>query len=73
MSPRAPEIKAREVTMERAGGEGDQRKQEEREGGTKISGLYRGETLEEGQPSPQAGKFRVEGGVWGCRLAPTGS
>ena len=40
---------------------------EDREGEreeTKISGLYREEPLGEGQSSPRAGKFRVEGNAW---------
>jgi hypothetical protein len=31
---------------------------------TKMSGLYREEPLGEGQPSPYAGEFRIEG--WVC-------
>lgn len=36
---------------------------EEEKGDTKMSGLYREEPLREGQPSPWAGKSRVEGRV----------
>ena len=35
---------------------------------TKMSGLYREEPLGEGQPSPWAGKFRLEGSM--CQPYP---
>ena len=38
---------------------------------TNMSGLYREESLEEGQPSPWAGEFRVEGRV--CQPYPVTS
>lgn len=35
---------------------------------TKMAGLCRGETLEEGKPDPWDGDFKVEGGV--CQSYP---
>ena len=44
---------------ERVRGE-DEKREKVRGGESKKSGLYREEPLGEGQPSPWAGKFRVE-------------
>lgn len=66
MSSLAPKIEARGVAMGGVGGGGRERekgcacreeKKSERE--IKMSRLYRKEALEEGQPSPWAGKFWV--------------
>lgn len=57
----------------RRGREGNQMKQlggERYQKGwvTKMAGLCRGETLEEGKPDPWDGDFKVEGGV--CQSYP---
>ena len=51
---------SREKETER-GRDTEERDRERTRGETKMSGLYREEPLGEGQPSPWAGKFRVEG------------
>ena len=65
MSSLTPRTEAREAAMGKWGWgswrKGASRKKRRREQETKMSGLYREEPLEEGQPSPWAGKFKVGG------------